>query len=65
MGTAISISCCVEKAAPEDIEDENEKEAATVKISPMPWHGKPLPPPPPRIVTGLPRPISNATTLPS
>ena len=64
MGTAISIRCCVENAA-QEIEDEAEKEAATVKLCPLPWHEKSLPPPPPRVVTNLPRTTSNTTTLPS
>jgi hypothetical protein len=64
MGTAVSIRCCVENAAPEEIEDEAEKEAATVKLCPQPWHSRHLPPPPPS-ATKVQRSISNATTLPS
>ena len=68
MGGALSIQCCVERALLEEQEDperpQDPTKASVVTVA-TPWHGgKPLQPPP-RIVTGLPRTISNATTLPS
>ena len=61
----MSIQCCVERPHSEEQETpDKEAEEGTVKL--MPWYGKPpLMPPPPRVVTTLPRTISNATTVPN
>ena len=70
----MSIQCCVERgAALEEQEGIPDKEADVVKFTQpaaIPWYGNRalLPPPrpqPSRIVTSLPRTVSNATTLPT
>ena len=73
MGATMQIQCCVERPLEEggvtplpDKEHEIIK-PEIVKMKPaIPWYGNALPPPlPPRIVTTLPRTVSNATTVPN
>jgi hypothetical protein len=64
----MQIQCCVERSLLEEQEGIPDKEADVVKFTSaaIPWYGNraPLPPPPPsRIVTSLPRTVSNATTI--
>ena len=63
----MSIQCCVERSLLEEQETPPDKEADVVKFTPaIPWYGKAsLPPPPPRVVTSVPRSVSNATTIPN
>ena len=64
----MQIQCCVERSTLEEPEGIPDKQTDLVKFTPaIPWYGKAvsLPPPPPRIVTSLPRTISNATTIPN
>jgi hypothetical protein len=61
----MQIQCCVERTLLEE-EETPEKETDTIKLKPIPWYGSNAPLlPPPRIVTTLPRTISNATTIPN
>ena len=61
----MQIQCCVERTLLEEQEGiPADKEADVIKLKP--WYGPQcLPPPPPRIVTSLPRTVSNATTIPN
>ena len=63
----MQIQCCVERSLLEE-QETPDKETDVVKFTPaIPWYGKAvsLPPPPPRIVTSMPRSVSNATTIPN
>jgi len=62
------VQCCVGRPATEEreLEGQEHEQQEPKAVVTIPWHARPLPPPPPRIVTtGVPRTISNATTLPS
>jgi hypothetical protein len=62
----MQIQCCVERPLEEQETTPPDKEADVIKLQPIPWYGKAsLPPPPPRVVTTLPRTVSNATTIPN
>ena len=66
MRATVQGQCCVERATLEEHEEPEKDPKASVVTIAAPWHERSLPPPPPRIVTtGVPRTISNATTLPS
>ena len=63
----MQIQCCVERPLEEHETTAPDKQTDMVKFTPaIPWYGKAaaLPQaPPPRIVTTLPRTVSNATTV--
>ena len=64
MGATMQIQCCVERPLEESETTPPDKEADVIKLKPaIPWYGNAAPPP--RIVTTLPRTVSNATTVPN
>jgi hypothetical protein len=65
MGATMQIQCCVERTLLEEEEGIPDKKSDTITLKPIPWYDNAPLLPPPRIVTTLPRTISNATTIPN